>query len=52
MTIAYLLSLALGRASSPQQHRVLTGLGSDGRRVLLTFARSGHRFPLFGKAFQ
>ncbi|WP_170976466.1 hypothetical protein [Rhizobium sp. FKL33] len=52
MSIASLLSLSLGRASPPQQRRVLTGLGSDGRRVLLTFASSGHRSPLFGKAFQ
>jgi hypothetical protein len=52
MTLASLLSISLGRASPPPQRRALTGLGADGRRMLLTFAGAGGRSTLFGKAFQ
>jgi hypothetical protein len=52
MTLALLLSLSLGRAAPQAQRHALTGLGADGRRMLLTFAGAGGRCPLFGKAFQ
>jgi hypothetical protein len=52
MTLASLLSLSLGRTSPPPRRHALTGLGADGRRMLLTFATAGGRSPLFGKALQ
>jgi hypothetical protein len=52
MTLASLLSLSLGRASSLQRHHALTGRGADGRRFTLTFASAAGRSSLFGKAFQ